>query len=617
MATTNVPQIQFSATGYVSPSAPSVLQGVQLDINSAFGQNLNFGLTTPQGQLSSSWGAIIANCNAQFVFLSQMMDPAYSVGKWQDGIGRIYYMTRKASQPTSLQISCAGANGVQIPLNALLQDNAGNYYSCVATGTIPASGLVTLSFACTVSGPVAVPQTVTIVQAISGWDSATVISGVIGSVVEGQQAFETRRQDSVAGNSYGPVGAIIGAVAAVQGVLDYYGAANPTASPVTSNGVTIAAYSTYICVAGGTPSAIAQAIWSKKSPGSPMTGNTSVTVYDTNPLLSTPVPYTIVYQIPSVLHVTFAVKIANNSLIPSTALTQVQNALISAFAGASLTANFTGSISGNLLTVTAISSGTIAVGQVVTDLTGAISANTTVSQLGTGTGGTGTYLVSISQTVPSEAMSSATPTTSSVPRARINSLLYAAQYVPTVAALGTWAKVISVQMGSPNTTDAVVLGYIVGTVMTVTQVTSGTIVLGDYVNDSASAIINGTSIFSFGTGTGGTGTYNVNNTQTVGATFTGTGSGTNLTASAVSGTISIGDTIVGSGVPGSTTIISQSSGTTGGAGVYVTSNSTTSSGAALSSNKSISCYSANQTFIQVNANQVPQLVASQITLTTS
>ena len=269
------------------------------------------------------------------------------------------------------------------------------------------------------------------------------------------------------------------------------------------------------------------------------------------------------------------------------------------------------------MTVTAISSGTIAVGQVVTDLTGAISANTTVSQLGTGTGGTGTYLVSISQTVPSEAMSSATPTTSSVPRARINSLLYAAQYVPTVAALGTWAKVISVQMGSPNTTDAVVLGYIVGTVMTVTQVTSGTIVLGDYVNDSASAIINGTSIFSFGTGTGGTGTYNVNNTQTVGATFTGTGSGTNLTASAVSGTISIGDTIVGSGVPGSTTIISQSSGTTGGAGVYVTSNSTTSSGAALSSNKSISCYSANQTFIQVNANQVPQLVASQITLTTS
>ena len=161
------------------------------------------------------------------------------------------------------------------------------------------------------------------------------------------------------------------------------------------------------------------------------------------------------------------------------------------------------------------------------------------------------------------------------------------------------------------------LGYIVGTVMTVTQVTSGTIVLGDYVNDSASAIINGTSIFSFGTGTGGTGTYNVINTQTVGATFTGTGSGTNLTASAVSGTISIGDTIVGSGVPGSTTIISQSSGTTGGAGVYVTSNSTTSSGAALSSNKSISCYSANQTFIQVNANQVPQLVASQITLTTS
>lgn len=66
------------------------------------------------------------------------------------------------------------------------------------------------------------------------------------------------------------------------------------------------------------------------------------------------------------------------------------------------------------------------------------------------------------------------------------------------------------------------------------------------------------------------------------ASFTGTGSGTNLTVSAVAnGVINIGSIVLGTGVPVGTTILSQTSGVTGQTGVYVTSNPTTSSGAAL------------------------------------
>jgi len=67
------------------------------------------------------------------------------------------------------------------------------------------------------------------------------------------------------------------------------------------------------------------------------------------------------------------------------------------------------------------------------------------------------------------------------------------------------------------------------------------------------------------------------------ASFTGTGSGTNLTTTSVTGVIKVGDTVTGTGVPAGTTIISQTSGTTGGAGVYVTSAATTSSSASLTS----------------------------------
>lgn len=69
-------------------------------------------------------------------------------------------------------------------------------------------------------------------------------------------------------------------------------------------------------------------------------------------------------------------------------------------------ANITGSISGNTLTVTAIASGAIAIGQTLSG-TG-ITAGTTITQMLTGAGGNvnevGTYLVSASQTVASTAI---------------------------------------------------------------------------------------------------------------------------------------------------------------------------------------------------------------------
>lgn len=72
-------------------------------------------------------------------------------------------------------------------------------------------------------------------------------------------------------------------------------------------------------------------------------------------------------------------------------------------------------------------------------------------------------------------------------------------------------------------------------------------------------------------------------TGSVGSTFTATASGANLTVTSVTGLISIGDTISGTGVPVGTTILSQTSGTVGGAGVYVTSVATTAAAATVTS----------------------------------
>lgn len=65
----------------------------------------------------------------------------------------------------------------------------------------------------------------------------------------------------------------------------------------------------------------------------------------------------------------------------------------------SINADFTGSISGTTLTVSAITSGIISVGDTL--VWAGNTTATTITALGTGTGGTGTYTVSASQTVTS------------------------------------------------------------------------------------------------------------------------------------------------------------------------------------------------------------------------
>jgi hypothetical protein len=75
---------------------------------------------------------------------------------------------------------------------------------------------------------------------------------------------------------------------------------------------------------------------------------------------------------------------------------------------------FTGSISITTLTVTAVVSGTLAVGQLITG--SGVSASppgssaTYITALGTGTGATGTYVVGVSQTVSSTSMNALTGT---------------------------------------------------------------------------------------------------------------------------------------------------------------------------------------------------------------
>jgi hypothetical protein len=89
--------------------------------------------------------------------------------------------------------------------------------------------------------------------------------------------------------------------------------------------------------------------------------------------------------------------------------------------------------------------------------------------------------------------------------------------------------------------------------------------------------------FADGSASLGSAPTGVTATGAIGSTFTATAAGNQLTVTAVTGLISVGDTIAGTGVPAGTTILNQVSGTTGGAGVYTTSAVTTATAATVTS----------------------------------
>jgi hypothetical protein len=435
---TNVPSIVFGPRGYVVPTEASVLAGAFADIISAFGGNLNPSLSTPQGQLATSEAAIIGNVNGTFVFMSNQFNPAFAVGRWQDGLANIYFITRNPALPTVVQATCGGAVGVVIPKGSLAQTADGVVYISDDDGTIGSDGTVVIEFSCSSPGPLACPagQLNTIYQVIPGWDSITNLSdGVIGQDVESAQDFEFRRFQSVAGNSTGALPAIRGAVLKLDGVLDAYVVENTSSSTVTIGGVSLIAKSLYVAVVGGDSDEIANAIWTKKAPGCAYNGNTTVTVYDTS--YDVPQPsYVVKFQRPSSMPIIFAVNIVNNVLVPADAAQQIQNAIIAAFSGsdggararigstiyasryyaavaalgpwvqiisilvgcqnsadASCTA---GSISGTTFTSGGTVTGAFAIGQSLVDAGGAVLPGTVI------TGGSGTtWTVNQTQTVAS------------------------------------------------------------------------------------------------------------------------------------------------------------------------------------------------------------------------
>ena len=334
----SIPKIQFTDAGVTIPAEADVLSAVQADINAAFGGNLSSNLDTPQGQIASSQSAIVGDKNNEIAYLVNQFDPQYASGRFQDALGKLYFLTRKGATATSVQCTVSGVAGTVIPALTLAQDINNNIYASTGSVTIGISGTATAEFQNTVTGPIACAAGALnkVYQAVSGWDAITnADDGTLGSNVESRADFEVRRKNSVTINSNGTVGAIYANVFNVANVIDCYIIENPknTIENKGSTNYAMKPHSVYVAVVGGTDADIAKAIWKKKDLGCDMNGNTTVQVTD-NSGYSYPYPtYDIIFNRPNDLNIKFAINIVNDPSLPSNIVALIKNSVIARFNG--------------------------------------------------------------------------------------------------------------------------------------------------------------------------------------------------------------------------------------------------------------------------------------------
>jgi hypothetical protein len=505
--TTFVPPPTFGPKGFIPPTELAILAGRQADWNSAFGTVLNFGTPTnptPQGQIAASETASIGNANDNFALLANSVDPAFAKGRYQDGIGRLYFLTRIPDSSTVAQgCVCTGLPKTEIPIFALARALDGNLYYCVSGGTIPIGGSITLDFACQTTGPIPCPQNTLnkIYRTIPGWDSITnPTDGLLGTNTETTAAFETRRAQSVGGNSIGFCPSILGAVLNVPGVLDAFVVDNSNPYQIAYNPAAIITGSI-----SGTTLTVATTVSGAVAIGQTVTGAPSlgIGVADGTVIVSGTGPTYTVNTSQTVGSTTInlgGVVLGKNSLYIAVAGGNPQAIAHVIWSKKSPGCGYTGN---SVVPVYDTSPqypppGILYYVRYQTPAPLPFVVQVTLAN--------NALIPSDAQAQIDAAIIAAFAGTDGGNRQRIGSTVYASRFYAGVGALGPWAEIVSIFLGTTNAPSAVITG-------------------------------------------------------SVGATFTGTGSSANLTASSCSGFIFPLDALSGPGVPPNTIIVSQTSGT--------------------------------------------------------
>lgn len=271
-----------TSTGISAPSFATILAGVQALFQNVYGSDIYLGNDSQDGQFCGLLANAINDCNNALISTYNSFSPASAQGTGLSSVVKINGLQRKTQTNSTVPVVLTGSVGYEITNGQISDANSTYTWNLPASVIFPSSGTITVTATCTTAGAItAAAGTLTKIQTpTSGWTSVTnSVAATPGSATEDDSTLRARQAVSTAIPAQSIAQALEGALLNLSGVTDGYVYENDT-SATDANSVPAGAINAVLV--GGDAQTIANTIFKYKSPGTPTSGNTTETVYDTN-----------------------------------------------------------------------------------------------------------------------------------------------------------------------------------------------------------------------------------------------------------------------------------------------------------------------------------------------
>jgi uncharacterized phage protein gp47/JayE len=269
----------LTATGFKTSDYTACLEFLKEEFRTIYGQDVYLEPDSQDGQLLAVYALALYDAGQLAASVYNSFSPATAIGTGLSRNVKINGIARQVATNSTADVRIVGQIGTVIT-DGQVEDNFARKWDLPASVTIPAGGEITVTATAVDLGAIsAAANTLTkIATPTLGWQTVTNLAAATeGAPVESDAALRIRQATSTAQASLSVLDGLIGAVANVDGVTRYRGYENDSG---TTDGDGIPAHSIGVVVAGGDNQAIADAIATKKTPGTRTYGTTSVGTVD-------------------------------------------------------------------------------------------------------------------------------------------------------------------------------------------------------------------------------------------------------------------------------------------------------------------------------------------------
>jgi uncharacterized phage protein gp47/JayE len=289
MATTYpLPTLAATVTpqGITAPAYNDIYTSLQASFQSIYGSDAYIEPDSQDGQLLAIVAKAISDSNDTTIAVYNAYSPATAQGAALSNAVKINGLARAIATASSVLLRISGQVGATIN-SGVAGDDANQRWLLPTTVVIPPAGFIDVTAtASEVGALVATVGTITkILTPTLGWQIVTNLSAAAaGAPVESDAALRVRQALSTSLPSQTTLAGVLAAVSALAGVTQARAFENDT-NTTDSNG--LPPHSIALVVLGGIAADIANAIYTKKTPGAFTHGTTSTTVVDSYGITNT------------------------------------------------------------------------------------------------------------------------------------------------------------------------------------------------------------------------------------------------------------------------------------------------------------------------------------------